>query len=135
MVGCFCKNHITVQLKKYRRVISHDIEEWCRVFKFDMRNLVNFHPNTQKSSYDIEQWCKIWINSDLVLSKITWGIGWTFITALKSLKSRSLMGSFCPKHITFQLANFRGITCHETGGCKIERKTDLWLEIWHKEFG
>ena len=26
----FCKNHIKFQLKKYRRVISHDTEEWCK---------------------------------------------------------------------------------------------------------
>ena len=44
--------------KKYRGVIFHDTGEgW-----------------------------KIWINAKLVVSKITWGIGWTFIRALKSLK-------------------------------------------------
>ena len=31
LMGSFCKNHIKFQLKKYRRVISHDIEEWCKV--------------------------------------------------------------------------------------------------------
>ena len=80
-------------------------------FKYDMRNLVNFHPTTQKSKnftpmgyfcpkymrfelkkyrgvifHDTEQWCKIWINPDLVVSKMAWGIGWTFIRAPKSLK-------------------------------------------------
>ena len=90
-------------------------------FKYDMRNLVNFHPTTQKSKnftlmgyfcpkymrfelkkyrgvifHDTEQWCKIWINPDLVVSKMAWGIGWTFIRALKSC---TLMGSFCPKHM------------------------------------
>ena len=35
---------------------------------------------------------------DLVVSKIAWGIGWTFIRAPKSLKNCTLMGSFCPKH-------------------------------------
>ena len=25
------------------------------------------------------------------------------------------MGSFCPKHLLFQLENFRGIMCHDTG--------------------
>ena len=29
--------------------------------------------------HDTEQWCRIWINLDLVVSKIPWGIGWTFI--------------------------------------------------------
>ena len=27
----FSENHIKLQLKKYRRDISHDIEEWCKV--------------------------------------------------------------------------------------------------------
>ena len=31
LMSSFCKNHIEFQLKKYRRVISHDIEEWCKV--------------------------------------------------------------------------------------------------------
>ena len=91
-------------------------------FKYDMRNLVNFHPTTQKSEnftsmgyfcpkymrfelkkyrgvifHDTEQWCKIWINLDLVVSKLAWGIGWTFIKALKNLKICTLMDSFCVK--------------------------------------
>ena len=31
LMGSFCPNHINFQLKKYRRVISHDIKEWCKV--------------------------------------------------------------------------------------------------------
>ena len=31
LMGSFCKNHIKFQLKKYRRVFSHDTEEWCKV--------------------------------------------------------------------------------------------------------
>ena len=30
-MGYFCKNHIRFQLKNYRRVISHEIEEWCKI--------------------------------------------------------------------------------------------------------
>ena len=30
-LGSFCKNHIKFQPRKYRRVISHDIEDWCKV--------------------------------------------------------------------------------------------------------
>ena len=110
-------------------------------FKYDVRSLVKFHPTTQKSEnftsmgsfclkyirfelnkyrgvifHDTELWCKIWINPDLVVSKMAWGIGWTFIRALKSLKNCTLMGSFCQKHIMFQLENFRGIMCHDTEG-------------------
>ena len=92
-------------------------------FKDDIRNLVNFHPTTQKFEnvtftgsfwpkykdlrqkthtgaifHDTEQWCKIWTNLNLAVSKLACGIGWTFIKALKNLKICPLMGSFCPKH-------------------------------------
>ena len=107
-------------------------------FKYDMRNLVNFDPTNQKSEnlfsmvtfcpkytkfeqqkyrrvifHDTERWCKVWINPDLVVSKMVWGIGWTFIRAFKSLKNGTLMGSFCLKHIIFQLENFIEIMCHD----------------------
>ena len=35
--------------------------------------------------HDAEQSCKIWINPDLVISKMAREIGWTFIRAIKSL--------------------------------------------------
>ena len=31
LMGSFCPNHVQFQLKKYRRVISHDTEEWSEV--------------------------------------------------------------------------------------------------------
>ena len=49
---------------------------------------------------------------------MAWGIGWTFIRALKCPKNYTLMGSFCRKHM-FQLENFKGIMYHDTEGwCK-----------------
>ena len=107
-------------------------------FKYDTRNLVNFQKpknftlmgyllskvyevgaKTKQRSYlhDTEQWCKIWINPDLVVSKLSWGIVWPFIWAPKSLKNCTLMGSFCPKHIMFQQENFRETMCHNTERC------------------
>ena len=47
-MGSFCPEYIV--LKKYRGVIFHDTE----------------------------QCCKIWINHDLAVSNIAWGIEWTF---------------------------------------------------------
>ena len=144
LMGAFCSNHKKFQLKKYRMILKKDAkfkEKLTCSFKCDMRNLVNFHPTTQKCEHsfsmgsfcpkyakfelqkyrgvifhDTEQWCNIWINPDLVISKMPWGIGLTFIRALKSLKNCTLMGSFCPKHIMFQLENFIGIMCHDTEG-------------------
>ena len=53
---------------------------------------------------------------DFVVSKIAWGIDWTFIRVLKSLKNCTLMISICQKHIMFQLENFIGIMCHDIEG-------------------
>ena len=160
-VGSFCQNHIKFQLKKYRTVISHDTTEWCKVLRKhwlavsnDMRIFGEFLPNhikvwnfhfdgirfqlkkyTGVIFHDAEQWCKIWINPDLVVSKMAWGIGWTFIRVLKSLKNCPLMGSFCPKHIMFQVKIFRGIMCHDTEEwCKIKKKNDSCLEKRYKGF-
>ena len=30
LIVCFCPNHINFRLKKYRRVICHETEEWCK---------------------------------------------------------------------------------------------------------
>ena len=70
-MGYFCPKYIRFQLKKFRGFIFHDTG----------------------------QWCQIWINPGPKVSKMAWGIGWTFIRALKSLKNCTLMGSFCPKYI------------------------------------
>ena len=118
-------------------------------FKYDMRKLVNFDPTTQKSenfasigyfcpkvyevwakkiqwSYLSLHWTVMQINPELVVSNMAWATEWTFIRALKSLKNCAWMGSFCPKHIMFQLENFRGIMCHDTKGwCKIWISPDL----------
>ena len=119
-------------------------EKLSCVFKYDMRSLVKVwkHSKVWKFLFDglflfkvykvwatkyrrftfhnTEQWCRIWINPDLVVSKMAWGIGWTFIREIKSLKNGNLMGSLCPKDIMLQLENFTGIMCHDTEGwCKM----------------
>ena len=67
LMGSFCPKYMRFELKIYRGVIYHDTE----------------------------QWCKIWINPDPKVSKIAWGIGWTFIRTVKTLKSCTLIGCFC----------------------------------------
>ena len=63
---------------------------------------------------------------DLVVSKLAWGIEWTFIKALRNLKICTFMGSFCPKRnwrenwlvawkMTRNLVNFNASS---------------WLKIW-----
>ena len=62
-----------------------------------------------------------------MVSKIAWGILWTFIRELKSLKGGTLVGSFCPKDIVFQLKNLIGIMHLDTVGndAKFEEKLIL----------
>ena len=56
--------------------------------------------------------------------------------AVESLKMCSLMGSFCPVHIKFQVKNYKRVMCHNTEEwCKVWRKTDSWFQEWHEEFG
>ena len=153
MVGSFCKNHIKFQLKKYRRLSPMTLKSdakfkeklTCRfTFKFDVRNLVNFHPNTQKPTnftsmgcffpkcmmfelknyrglifHDTERWWKIWINPDLVV----WFQKWLEELGELSLEHPKVWklqidGLFLSKaYILFQLENFRGIMCHDTEWC------------------
>ena len=85
LIGCFCPKQIKIYMKKYRRVIIRDNEEWCKVckkltfgFKNHMSNLVNFHPITQKS------------------------------------KNFTSMGYFRPKYMRFDLKKYRGVIFHDT---------------------
>ena len=145
LMGSFGPNYIKFQLKEHMTNDAKFKEKMTFDFKYNLSNFVNFHPTTQKSenffsmgSFCLKytRWCKIWINPHLVVSKITWGIGWTFIGALKSLKNCTWMGYFCPKHIMLQPENFTEIMCHDTEEwCKIWRKTDSRLEKWQNEFG
>ena len=31
LIGSVCPKHTDIWMKKYRRVLSHDTEEWCKV--------------------------------------------------------------------------------------------------------
>ena len=56
------------------------------------------------------------LNSGLVVSKMAFGIEWTLIRALKSLKSCTWMGSFDQRHLIFLQESFRRVLCHDTKG-------------------
>ena len=55
LMSYVCQYHIKFQLKKCRRVISHDTEEWLKLEKLtfclknDMRNLMDFNSSSEKS--------------------------------------------------------------------------------------
>ena len=47
----------------------------------------------------------------------------------ESQKNSKLICSFFPKHIMFQLENFKGITCHDTkGGANLKGKLTCGLK-------
>ena len=53
----------------------------------------------------------------------------------KSQKFFTLMGSFWPKYIIFELKIYREVILHDTEEwCKIWRKTDLPVQNWHEDF-
>ena len=72
LIGSFCWKYKKIQLKKYRGVMSHNTNEWC----------------------------KIWKITDLVFQKWQeFGEFWSKHS--KVSKIRTLIGTFCAKCITF----------------------------------
>ena len=107
LIGSFCWNYIKVQLEKYRGVMSHDPEEWCKIWR--------------KTDFLFQKWHefgKFWREHSKV-SRIC-----------------TLIGSYCVKYLMFDLKKYRWVIFHDTEECcKIWRKTELWFEKWHKKFG
>ena len=89
-MGSFFGKHIKFQMKKYRRVISHDTDEWYKVwrktgswFQKDMENLVTFNMNRGKSenlhikvllliiAYKVstKEWPKLWRKTHFLFEK------------------------------------------------------------------
>ena len=96
-------------MEKYRRVMPHDTEEWC----------------------------KFWKKTDWLLDpKMAWGISWILMRAVAYLKICTLICYFCQKYIIFEPKKYKGIVCHNTNEwCKIWGGTNLCFEKWHEEFG
>ena len=114
-------------------------------FKYDMKDLVNFYPTTQKSESftSMGYFCTKYIRFEpkkIQRSCLSWHwivkqnlnkpwpcgfknsiINWGELS-LEHSRSEKLcnVDSFCQKHIMFQLENFRGIICHDNEWwCKI----------------
>ena len=59
-----------------------------------------------------------------------------FDPTLESLKICTLMGSFWPNYIMFEIKKYRWVICHYTEDrCKPWRKNDFWFHKRHEEFG
>ena len=107
IAGSFCWKYMKFKLKKYRGVMSHDPENWCKIWR-----------KTDLLFQKWQEFTEIWPEHSKV-SKIC-----TFIS------------SYCAKYLMFDLKKYRGIIFHDTEGwCKTWRKTDLWFGKWHKEYG
>ena len=106
VIGSFCWKYIKFQLKKYRGVVSHGSEDWC----------------------------KIWRKVDLLLQNWKeFGVFWS--EHLKVSKMYTLIFPFREKYVTFDLKKNRGVLFHDTWErSKIRRKTDLRFGKSHEEF-
>ena len=86
--------------------------------------------------HDNEEWYKIWSEVDLLCQNWQGEFDEYWPEHLKVSKIYTLMGSFCPKCIMFELKKHREVIFHETEEWwKIWRKTDLQFGKWHEEFG
>ena len=85
-------------------------------------------------SHDKEEWCKIWKKADLLFQK--WQESSEFWPEHSRVsKTCTLMSSFWPKYIIFELKKYRRVIFSDPKeGCKIWRKTNLWFGNWHEEF-
>ena len=118
----FCKvspNHSKVQKFHFDRLfLSKVFEVWAKKI---------FHVT--------EQWCKIWINPELLFSKMIWGIGWTFIRALKVWKIMQC-GFFLSKAYNVSAARFQRnyVSWHWR---VMQNLKENWLVAWkwHNYFG
>ena len=107
VIGYFCWKYIKFQLKKYRGIMSYDIEEWWKIWR-----------KTDSLFQKWQQFGEFWPKH----SKVS--------------KSCTLINSYCAKYLLFELKNDRGVIFHDTEDwCKIWRKIELWFGKWHEEFG
>ena len=105
LMGSFCPKLKMCEFKIYRGVMCHNNEEWY----------IN------------------WIGTDLPFSNWHEELHnfW-----LKHSKKNVLIGFLWPKYIMFELQKYRGVIFHDIEElCKFWRKTGLWFQKWHDEFG
>ena len=108
LIGFFCPKLQIYELKIYRRVMCHDNEEWCKIWRGIDLSVQNWH----------EEFDEFWPEH----SKIS--------------KICTLMGCFWPKYIMFEPKKVQRSYFNGTEyWCKIWRKTDMCFLKWHEEFG
>ena len=94
LISSFCWKHIKFWLKKYRGVMSHDTEDWRRIWR--------------KTGLLFQKWQEF-------------GEFWSKHS--KVSKICTLIGPFREKYITSYLRKYRGVIFHNTEeSCKIWKK-------------
>ena len=97
----FWAKYILFELKKYRRVIFHETEEGCKIWRGIDLSFQDWHKEFEK----------FWPEH------------------LKVSKLFTLMGFFWAKYILFELKKERGVIFHDIGEwCKIWKKLTYCLE-------
>ena len=142
--------------------MSHDAEDWCKVWKKTIccfkndKNLVNFDPSkictligrfhAKCMIFDLKKYrgvifhdngepCKIWRKTGLWFGKWYEEFGKFSPEHSKLSKICSLMSCFWPKYKMFELKKNRQATFDGTEyWCEIWRKTDLRFQKWHEDF-
>ena len=108
LMGCFWKDYIVLELKKYRGVMFICTQDFY----------------------------KVWRKTGLCFQKLTWGVWQIFTRALESLQigtSASKMPYFRLKLKMYEL--YRGVMCHRNEKwCKSWKGIDLSVQNWHEEF-
>ena len=105
--GSFRAKYILFEVKKYRRVIFHENEEGCKIWRGIDLSFQNWFKEFDKFWPDHSEVWKIFF----------------------------LIGSFLAKHILFELKDYIGVIFHETEeGYKIWTGIDLSFQNCHKEF-
>ena len=96
------------ELKIYRGVMCNNTEEWRKIWRGIDLSFQNWH----------KKFDKFWLEHS------------------KGSKIYTLMDSFWPKYIMFELKKYRGVIFHDTREWyKFWRQTYLWFGKWHVEFG
>ena len=97
---CSCLNVKELLARRRRKIWSLSDCHWTRTHN----HLVHKRKLNHLAKLGVRLWTKwLWVqvqlhSLDLAVSKLVWGIGWTFIKAPKNLKLCTFMSSFCPKH-------------------------------------
>ena len=127
LIDSFYWKYIKFQLKKYRWVMSHDTEEWCKIWRKNdfffqkmtgiwwiliraLRSLKNLHfywsflckvynvwLKKVQRSRNSWHWGVMQNLKKKMTWKMTWGICQIFIRTCESVKIGTFMGSFCLK--------------------------------------